>query len=58
LAKTWARFTVGGWRWLDMVFSSIFALVHFLVVKALPSLGMRSFCIHTTRALEGPGRVP
>jgi hypothetical protein len=41
-----------------MVFSSIFALVHFLVVKALPSLGMRSFCIHTTRALEGPGRVP
>jgi hypothetical protein len=47
-----------GWRRKDLVFSSILALIHFLVVKALPSIGLRSFYVHMTRALEGPSRAP
>jgi hypothetical protein len=33
-------------------------LVHFLIVEALPSIGLRSFRVHTTRALVGPSRAP
>jgi hypothetical protein len=33
-------------------------LVHFLVVKALPSIGLQSFSVHTTGGLVGPSRAP
>jgi hypothetical protein len=52
------QFCGRGWRWQDNVLSSISALGHFLVVKALPSIGLRSFGVHTTGALVGPSRAP
>jgi hypothetical protein len=33
-------------------------LVHFLIVKTLPSISLRSFSVHPTGALVGPSKAP
>jgi hypothetical protein len=52
------QFNGRGWQWQDNILSSIFALVYFLIVKTLPSIGLRSFSVQPTGALVGPSRAP
>jgi hypothetical protein len=42
----------------DNILFSIFAVVYFLIVKTLPSIGLRSFSVHPTGALVGPNKAP